>query len=453
MKIIVVGVGKTGQSLIKNLSDENHDIIGIDTDGILVQSVIEKYDINGISGNGCLAPILEEAGAASADLLIAVTNRDELNLLCCLVGKSLGVKHLIAQVRNPEYYSNYQSMGERLGINMFVNLESTLADRITRILKAPAEVNLNSFAGGKLEIAEISVSKDSEICGKTLIQMRARHTKDFLVVAIERGDEVIVPNGNTSIRAGDVLSVCAKHRELRNIFGYFGIVKEKVQTVFILGSNDDAYYLASELANEGFRVKVIGSDRAACERLKSDLDGITVICDDYTDKEVLDREGLANADALVAMSSFDENNIVASLYAKTRNVSKVVTVIRSDSYRGILEEISLNLALSPYELTGSEIATYVRSIDVPKDSKIISMQKIAGGKAEALHFNIGKNPRFVGKSVKELGMEMRSGILIGAIVRGRVTVIPRGDAILEENDDIIIASLENRIAKLEDILR
>lgn len=453
MKIIVVGVGKTGLSLIKNLAAEKHDIVAVDTDGVRVQDSIEKFDINGVVGNGCLAPILEEAGVTGADLLIAVTDRDELNILCCLVGKSLGAHHLIAQVRNPEYYVNFESMGEHLGINMFVNLEATLAGKITRVLKAPAEVNLNSFGGGRLEIAEFPVSAKSKVCGKTLSQVRSNRKREFLVVAVERGDEVIVPNGTTELMAGDVISVCAKHHELRDVLGYFGLEKHRIQSVMILGCEENVYYLASELIDEGLKVKVIGKEREKCESLKNRIKEVNVICDDYNNKEVLVREGIDETDALVAMTPSEENNIVASLFAKTHDMAKIVTIVDSELYHDMLEDISLNLVLSPYELAGSVIATYIRSINVPKDSQIISMRKIAGEKAEVLQFNIGKNTAFVGKKISELGKKMKSGILMCSVIRKRIPVIPNGDTLLEENDSIVVASLEKRITKLEDILK
>jgi trk system potassium uptake protein TrkA len=455
MKIIIVGLGRTGLSLIKNLVKENHDIVVIDTDGARVQDSIEKFDVNGVVGNGCLAPILEEAGAATADLLIAVTDRDAINILSCLVGKSLGTGHLIAQVREPEYYSNFDSMGEHLGINMFVNLEATLARKITRVLKAPAEADLNSFASGRLEIAEFTVAENSRVCGKTLSQVRSNHKKDFLVVSIVRedGEEAIVPNGFTQLLAGDVVNVCAKHHELRDVLGYFGLPKRRIQSVMILGSGERVYYLASELLAEGLKVKVIGKEREQCEDLKSRVKELDVICDDYNNKEVLEREGLDYTDALVAVTPSDENNIVASLYAKTHNMKKIVTVVTSDLYKDMLDDVELNLVVSPYELAGLSIAKYIRSINVPKDSQIISMRKIAGEKAEALQFNIGKNPAFVGKKISVLAKRLKSGVLMCAVIRKHAPIIPNGDTVLEEDDYIIVASLEKKIEKLEDLLK
>ena len=451
MKIIVVGAGRTGQNIIKNLSDEEHEheIIAVDIDGSLIQPLIEQYDINGVTGNGCFPHILLEAGAENTDMLIAVTAEDEINLLCCMVGKSLGIPHLIAHVRSPEYFSDFGTKGEELGINLFVNPEYTLASKIDRMLKAPKDVYLATFANGRLEIAEIPIVEDSPFVGKKLKELREGTKKDFLVVALTRGELAIVPDGDTVVQADDVLSVCAKHYELADIFSHFGLVKQKVKNVLIVGCHEDAFYLSDMLLDEGIGVKVIDDDMNICRDFKSHLPKADVICDDFTDKRVLDRESKA-MDALIVMSKYDENNIVLAMYGKNRNIRRVVTVVRGDSYTGILDDIDLN-ALSPYELTGDLIATYVRSIDVPRGSQIVAMQTIAGGSAEALQFNIGKNPLLVGKSIREIRPRMIDGILFGAIIRGRQSIIPRGDTVLEEDDGIIVASLKNRITQIEDM--
>lgn len=453
MNVIIVGIGRTGISIVKNLSSESHNIVAIDLDSERINDAVNRYDIQGICGNGCMESILEEAGVENTDLLISVTDSDEQNILSCLMGKAMGVKHLIAHVRNPEYFSQFEGMREKFGIGMFINPEATLAEEITKLLRFPSAVKVSSFSGGRLEIAEIKVSKDSKICGKTLKELKHNSKTDFLIVAIVRGDEVIVPNGSTVIEEDDVINVCAKHFELKNLFSYFGFLKHKVQSVMILGCNDDAYYLASILELNGFNVKLIGKNYDKCLELKNRLENVNVICDDFTDKDVLDREGIDSVGAVVSMSTYDENNIVTSLYAKNRRVSKVITVLRKDEYSGILQEIDLESPVSPYELAGAEIAKYVRSIDVPKDSQILSMQKIAGGRAEALFFNVGGNTAFVGKSVKDLNVNMKDGVLIVAVSRKRTSVIPDGNTLIEEDDGIIVASVKNTIYQLEDVLK
>ena len=452
MKIIVVGAGQTGQNIIKNLADGEHEIIVVDMDGSLLQPLSETYDLNCVTGNGCLPHILNEAGAENADMLIAVTPKDEINLLCCMVGKTLGIEHLIAHVRNPEYFADFGTKGEELGINLFVNPEYTLASKVNRILKAPKDVYLYSFSNGKLEIAEIPVLESSDACGKKIAEFRSARKKEFLVVAISRGDKVIIPDGNMIMQAGDILSVCAKHYELPDVFSYFGLTKKKVRSALIVGGHNDAFYLAEMLLDEGIEVKLIDEDKDVCVNFKSLLPKADVIHDDFTDKRVLDRESRA-MDAFIAMSSYDENNIVLAMYANKLSFQRVVSVIRGESYKGILSEVELDSALSPYELTGDLIATYVRSIDVPKGSQIVAMQTIAGGQAEALQFDIGNNPLLVGRTIGQIGAMLKEGILFGAVIRGRQSLIPNGSTVLEENDNIIVTSLKNRITQIEDIFR
>lgn len=453
MKIIIIGAGRTGQSLIKDLAAENHDIVVIDVVSSLVQDMIEKYDINGLVGNGCLSSILEEAGVATCDLLISVTEEDEKNILACLVGKRLGAKHAIAQARDPEYYTNFDSMGDKMGIARFVNAEATMSDRITRILKAPAEVSLSPFGGGRLELAEFVIPEGDRICGKTLLQVRENKKKDFLVISIQRDGEIFVPNGNTVIQDGDMVTICVRHQEMRDVLGYFGIGKSKVTSVMILGTRESTFYTASMLIANGMKVKVIGKMKDECEALKTRLPELNVVCDDYNNKEVLLREGLDEVDALVAMAPSDEKNIVASLYAKTRNIEKVVTVVSTDIYHDMLEDIELNLVLSPYALVGSSIAMYVRSINVPEGSQIVAMHSMAEGRAESMQFNVGNNEKFVGKTVGELSSYLRKNVLLCAILRKRTTIIPHGGIKIEEDDNIVIFTVGNTIRKLEDLLK
>ncbi len=453
MKIIIVGGGRTGQSIIKNLSKEKHDIVLVDINEDCVKDVVNKYDVQGLCGNGCVDVYLKEAGVDSADLLISVTDSDEQNILICLVGKALGVKNLIAHLRNPNYYAQFNGMRESFGINMFVNPDASLAKEITKVLRFPSAVKVSSFSKDRLEIAQVKLNKGDKLCSKTLMQLRSMSKYNFLIVAVERNGKLIFTRGDTRLREDDTVSICARHDEMKYLFSSFGLLKARVQSVLILGSNADAYYLAEMLSNNGFTVKLIGRNYEKCVDIRSRLNRVAVICDDFTDKEVLDREGIANTDALVAMSSYDENNIVASLYAKSKKVPTVITVVKSDSYKGMLEEIELDSAVSPYGLAGAEIAKYVRSIDVPTGSQILSMQKIAGDKAEALQFDIGSNKNFVGKLVRELNVNMVDGVLIVAVSREDGVIIPDGNTLLQENDLIVITSLKHTISKLEDLLK
>ncbi len=459
MKVIIVGAGRTGRNIIKKLRKEKHDIVAIDTEEELLSDIMAEYDVQCITGNGCDEKILIEAGVRDADLLISVTDKDELNLLCCIIARTYGVTNLIAHVRDPNYYFQFDSMKETLGITLLVNPEATLADEVANLLNFPSAIKVSSFAKGRLQIAEMKATAEHKLCGKTLIELKSNSKMPFLIVAVERKGNVFIPNGNTVIEDGDVVSICAKHYEMRDVLSHLGFGKYKIRSVMILGSDDDAYYLAKSLLSAGgFTIKIIGKNADKCLEMKEKLDKANVVCSDFTDKDVLDREGIEHADALVAMSSYDENNIVSSFYAKSKGVTKVITILHKDSYNGILSERDFQDVVSPYDLTGSEIAKCVRSIDVPKDSKIIAMQPIMGGKAEGLVFNVGRNPEFVGHSIRDLNVKMKDGLLVVAISResakkNEMSVIPDGSTMLEDNDNILIASVGRTISKLEDLLK
>lgn len=453
MKAIIIGAGRTGESIIKNLSAEKHDIVLIDIDGARVKEIVDRYDVRGVVGGACVDDNLAEAGAQSADLLIAVTNSDEINILASVMGKVLGAKNLIAKVRNPDYYRSMSSMMDKFGINMFINPEAALAEEISKILRFPSAIKVSSFSGGAVDVAEIKISSESKICGKTLLELKENSKIPFLIAAIDRDGKILVPGGSTTLKDGDVISVCAKREDIRSVFSYFGLIKRRVQTVVILGSDNESFYLAESLIKNGCKVKIVGKNREKCLDLKVKLPSAEVITGDFTNKEVLERENIEAVDAVVAASTYDENNIVISLYLKSRGVPKIVTVVRGDSYGGILSDIKLDAAISPYEFIGSEIARYVRSVDVPVDSQIISMNTICGGMAEALEFNIGSNKHFVGKNLRELRGDLKDRILFLAVTRKRVSFIPDGATVLEEGDRIIVMTASEKISKIEDLLQ
>lgn len=458
MKVIIVGAGRTGKNIIKQLSQEGHTIVAIDTSERTLSDIIAEYDVQCVCGNGCDGETLIEAGIKSTDLLVAVTNSDELNVLVCIIGGTFGVKNTIAHVRDAKYFAQFDAEKEKLGITSLVNPEATLGEEIASLLEYPAAEKVSSFGEGKLQIVEIPVKKENRLCGETLMSLKKESKLPFLVVAIERNGELLIPNGATKIEEGDVISVCARHHEMREVLSFLGFGSKRIRSVLIIGSEDDVFYLAKTLTEGGFAVKVLGRNYSKLLEMKDKIDKANVICADFTDKDVLEREGLEHADALVAMSTYEENNVVASLYAKSRGTKKVITVLRKDSYSGMLGSTTLDKVVSPYELTGLEIAKTVRNIDVPKDSQILSIQPLAGGNAEALAFNIGKNPLFVGKSIRSLNAEMKEGMLVVAIykpegTKGEQSVIPNGNTILEENDSVVIAAMGKTVSKLEDILK
>ncbi len=450
MKVIIVGMGRVGMTLTEELRREGHDIVAIEQDANILQDCVNRYDIQGITGNGCSASILRNAGVEDCDMLISIMASDERNILCCVVAKALGARHLIARVRDPEYFAQFDFLRSKLGIGMLVNPEESASHEIMRILRFPAATKINSFSRGKVDIVEFKLSRNSKLVGLTLAEIRKKSKIAVLFVAIERNGDILVPGGHVTLHADDVVSVCAKHLEMSTFFRSFGIFKERADTVMILGSGDDVFYLAHELEESGFFVKVICNSYERSVEIKGGLKHSVVVCGDYTDRAVLEREGIADADAVVSMSHYDENNIVTSLFAKARGVEKPIAILRGDSYRGLLETVDLDTAISPYRLAAAEVARYVRAVNVEDGNSIKAMYKLADERVEALLFGVNGSERFVGKPLKDLAL--RKGILIAAVVRGKGVFIPDGNFVLGPSDEIIVVSSGKIILELEDIL-
>lgn len=454
MKVVIVGLGKVGRSILQCLVEESHDIVAVDENAESVQSIVDRYDVMGLCGNGCIAENLKEAGAETADLLISVTPSDEQNVLCCLIGKSLGAKNTIARVRDPQYNGQADFMREKLGIDRLVNPDKALAQEIIRLLRFPSAAKISSFADGRVEIVEMKLPAGCELAGKKLSEIKIKNKRfSILVAAIERDGDIIVPNGDTVLEEGDTLSICAKHLELCDFLRSYGLWKKKVQYVMILGAGRGSYYLACALEEYGFQVKIISPNREKCMDIENKLGNTTVICGDFTDKEILETEGIADADAIVAMSDYDENNIMISLFAKSKEVPKIITVVSNDSYAGILESIALDTVLSPYQVVAEDTVKYLRSVSVPKDSRIVALYRIADDKAEALQFNVNHHKEFTEKALKELHHMLRSGVLITAIVRGKTFIVPNGDTVIKGDDSMIVITMQGSVSSLDDLLR
>lgn len=454
MKVIVVGLGKIGTEILHFMSEESHNIVAIDIDETKVEQIQEKFDVIGVAGNGCTVDVLTEAGVETADLILAVTQSDEQNILCCTIAKSLGAKNTIARVSSPEYNKQADFMRSKFGIDRFVNPEKSFAEAITRILRFPSAEKVYTFAKGKVEMVEMKLIQ-SELVGKKLSELKMTEKRySVLISAIERSGTVIIPNGETVLEDGDIVSICGKHTEICEFLRNYGLLKKKVGYVMILGADRKAYYLASDLIKYGFSVKIISPNLKKCEVMQDLISEVPVICGDFTDKELLESEGIEDADAVVAMSDYDENNVMISLFARHKHVPKTVTMIRTGTYLSILNEFDLDTLISPYRVVADDMVKYLRSISVPADSRIVALYSIANEKAEAIQFDINENPEFSSVAIKDLSKKLKSGILITAIIRKNVLVVPNGDTVIEPNDSVIVISgIDEPISSVEDILR
>lgn len=450
MKIVIVGDGKVGQALTARLAQEGHDIVIIDSSPKPLKSSVEAYDVMGVQGNGASYAVQKEAGVENADLLIAATSGDELNILCCMVAKKLGVSHTIARVRNPEYAEQLVVMKEDLGLSMTINPELAAAIETARMLRFPSALKLDSFARGMIELVEIKILENSPLLGHALNSLSGRLGIRILVCAVRRGDEVYIPTGDFVLQQGDKISITASPAELDNLFRKLHIFRHKVHNVMVVGGGRIAYYLTRQLLEMGMNVKIIEQDPARCQVLSDLLPKANIILGDGTERELLEEEDISGMDALVALTGIDEENVIISMYAGAMKVNKIVTKINRMSFQEILDAAGIESVISPKGITVNQIVRYVRAMENSQGSNVETLHRIVDGRVEALEFRVRKNPEINGIPLKDL--DTRPNLLIACIIRGRKVIFPGGNDTMEEGDSVIVVTTNQQLQDLSDIL-
>ena len=450
MKIVIVGDGKVGQALTGRLAEEGHDLVVIDSSPEALRTSVEVHDVMGISGNGASYAVQKEAGVEDADLLIAATSGDELNLLCCMVANKIGARHTIARVRNPDYADQLVMMKEEFGLSMAINPELAAATEIARMLRFPSALKLDSIARGMVEPVDINVKDDSPLLGQALFSLSSHLGIRILICAVKRGDEVYIPTGSFVLQQGDKITLTANPAQLDSLFRKLGIYRHKIHRVMVVGGGRIAYYLAKQLLKLGMSVKIIEKDAARCEQLSEALPKAQVILGDGSDRELLEEEDIDNMDALVAVTGMDEENIIISMYAGTLKLPKVVTKINRMSFQEILDSAGIESVISPKGITVNQIVRYVRAMQNSQGSNVETLHRIVGGRVEALEFSAGYCPGLTGIPLKDL--RTRKNLLIACIIRGRQTIYPGGNDAIEEGDSVVVVTTEHQLKDLRDIL-
>ncbi len=450
MKIVIVGDGKVGATLTEHLSKEGHDVVVIDQNPKVVEEMVNQYDVMGISGNGASYGVLMEAGANKANLLIAATSSDELNILSCMVSKKIGARHTIARVRNPEYSQQLVFLREELGLSMVVNPEMETATEICRLLRFPSAINIETFARGRVELAEIKVNPGSALDHQPLYNLPDRLRVKILICAVQRDGKVIIPDGNFILQAGDKIHVTASHAELATFFKILGIYKQRARNVMIVGGGKIAHYLAFQLLDAGMQVKIIELDRQRCHALSEWLPKATIIHGDGTDQELLLQEGIEQMDAVVSLTGMDEENILISMYAQSLKRDKVVTKINRLAFLDMLGNMGLDTIVSPKTIAANRIIRYVRAMHNSTGSSVQTLYKLVGGQVEALEFIVAENAKFVGIPLKDL--KTKPNILLACIIRNNKVIIPRGNDTMEPRDSVIVVTNSQYLRDLSDIL-
>ncbi len=451
MKIIIIGGGTVGTAICARLSGEGHDITVIDTNYSALTEISNAYDVFGVSGNGAEISVLRRAGADKADLLIAVTSGDELNILCCAAARKLGTAHTVARVRNPEYNELMQLMKSEMNLSLTINPEFAVAKEIYRMLRFPAAAKLDTFCRGRVEVAEFTVAEGSALCGSTLNDLRSHLNTRFLVCSVLRGGEVHIPSGYFSLEAGDVICVTAPDEEITKFFKAIGAYKNPVRNVLITGGGRTTYYLESLMQKSKMRSTVIDPDRNKCTELAKDF-SCTVVCDNGTKQELLLEEGLEKTDAFLALTDSDEENAIISLYAKTKSAQKIITRVNAMEYSELFKSMGLESMVSPQSSTASMILRYVRSMANAEGSEIESLHRFMEDKVEALEF-IVKNDIDGITDIPLKDLKLRSGVLIACIVHRDKVIIPGGNDIISTGDTVIVIATEGQMQDLKDILK
>lgn len=443
-------MGKVGTALTESLSGEGHDIVVIDNKSDVIENAVNKSDVMALLGNGATYRVQKEAGVEKAELLIAVTPSDELNILCCMIGRKIGAKNTIARVRNPEYSSQLLFMRNELGLSMMINPEYEAASEISRILRFPSASRIDYFAKGRVDLVEFKLPQNSMLGGQPINMLYKKTKAKVLVCTVQRDKEVVIPDGNFILQDGDRVSVAASHVDLASFFKNVGVFKQKIKNVLLIGGGKISYYLARQLLEIGISVKIIEQDRQRCMDLSDLLPRATIVCGDGTDQSLLLEEGITQTDACVALTGIDEENIIVSVYAAIKGVIKVVTKITRTSLKDILDSVGLESIISPKELTASIILRYVRALQNSVGSNIQTLHKLGADNVEALEFRVTKNVRLTNIALKNLSL--KKNLLIASIIKRDRVVIPSGDDTLEPGDSVIVVTSNNTLRDLQDIL-
>ncbi len=452
MNIIIVGYGKVGQKITERLSEEKeHNITVIDVRDRLIDDPVGQYDVMGVVGSGTNVDILREAGIEEADLLIAVTGSDEINLLTCLLAKKAGNCQTIARVRKPGYFKEIQLLKEDLGLEMIINPELAAATEIARLLRFPTAIHIDTFAKGRVEILKFRVGEESELNKLKLFQISSKLNCDVLVCGVERGDEAFIPGGDFELLSGDLVSIVSSPENASAFFKKIGIKTNRVKDTMIVGGGPTGYYLALQLIKSGIKVKLIEQNNDRCMELCDLLPKAEIINGDGTNNDLLLETGLEHSESFVALTNIDEENVLLSLFARKKMKGKIVTKINRIAYDEVISELNLDSTIYPKNITAEYIVRFVRAKKNSIGSNIETMHYILDGKAEALEFRIAENSPVANISIENLSL--KKDIIIASIHRNGTVITPRGKDIIKAGDSVIVITTSKGFKDISDILR
>ncbi len=450
LNIIIVGCGKVGVTLIEQLSKEGHDITIIDKNAQKVQEIASYYDIMGLAGNGASYSIQRDAGIANADLMIAVTNSDELNLLCCILAKQVGHCASIARIRTPDYSSEVNYLREKLGLAMIINPELEASKEAARILYLPTALEVNSFAHGQAEMIKFKVPANNVLNGMSIAYLGKNIASDILICAIERNGDVYIPSGNFEMASGDVISFVATRKIAKNFLEEIGFKTHQVKNTMIIGGGKASYYLAKQLIHMGISVKIIESDKIRCEELSILLPKAIIIHGDGTNPDLLKEEGIEYTESFIALTGIDEENILLTLHARQVSNAKVITKINRLAFKDVISHLDLGSVFYPRYITAEAIIAYVRAMKNSMDSNIETLYHMFDHRVEAIEFRVYEPSKVT--NIPLMNLSLKKDLLISFISRNGSIIIPSGQDSIQVGDSVMIVTTHTGFNDILDIL-
>lgn len=452
MKVIVVGMGKTGYKLAGLLGSESeHEVTVIDNRAESVRTATNTFDVMGVVGNATDIEILKEAGIKDTDLFVAVTGNDEINLLACLMAKKAGNLKTIARLRKREYANSINLFKDDLGLAMAINPNFSAASVVARVLRFPSAIQIDTFAKGRIEILKFRILENSPINDIKISDLSRKLNCDILVCGVERGEKAFIPGGNFILKSGDLVSFVATPQSAAKFFETIGVKTNSVKDCLIIGGGDTAYYLARKLLTSGIKVKIIEQNIKRCEELCELLPKAVIINGDGTDADLLIEEGIENYESVVTLMGIDEENIMLSLFAMTKTDGKIVTKINRIAYDNVIEGLKLDTIINPNNITAEYIERFVRAKDNSLGGRVESMHNILDGKAEALEFKITGDDKICGKTLEEISL--KDNVIISCINRKGEIIFPRGKDYILEGDSVIVVTTMRGVMDINEILK
>ncbi len=454
MEIIIIGCGKVGRTLAELLVKENHNVVMVDSSAERLNNFTDDIDAIRLVGNGASIKTQEEAGVKTADILIAVTGSDEVNLLCCLIARRAGKCHTIARVRNPMYNQEINFIKDQMGISMIINPELAAAREISRILRFPSAMEIDSFAGGRVELLKFKLLPEFNLDGVSVKDIDNRLKTNVLISGVERGDSVAIPDGNFILRNGDMISIIATPANSQRFFKAIGLKTHQVKNTIIVGGGTIAVYLAKFLSAMKIDVKIMEKDEKRCDYLDDelkDVKDVRIIHGDGTDRDLLAEEGLSRTESFVTLTNVDEENVILALYAKENSRAKLVTKINQIDFRGMLSRLDIGSTIYPKYITADYILQYVRALQNSIGSNVERLYHILDNKAEALEFVVKEDSAVTNKPLMELSL--KKNLLIGSINHGGQICIPRGQDSIRVGDTVIVVTSQKGLNDIRDILK